>query len=405
MYVSSGVTAKAICSSWLSLADLFRIVNPSKSSTFDDVGQGLFDISYEDEDKSTGDYFTDVFTLGSTSINNFTMGLGKKTTVPYGLIGVGYANNEASTETANTIYPNLPVAMQRSGLINSIAYSLWLNDLDASSGSVIFGGIDTTKYVGTLTKIPVLRNTQANNFTHFVVSMYSLEATSPSGSDALTSDALPLEVVLDSGTTLTYLPFDMATQIWDEVGAVYDPDSQAALIPCSYSKHDGHFSFTLGGPLGPRVNVTMDELVLAITDGESPRFQSGPYAGRSACAFGIQNTTESPYLLGDTFLRSAYVVYDLVNNEIGLAATNFNSTGSNIVAFPSDGAAIPSATPAPANNQSTAQPQPTSTGQSAAKGFQEDNASSSTRRFSTLASAFVGILILYKFMDTVIHVY
>jgi hypothetical protein len=36
-------------------------------------------------------------------------------------------------------------------------------------------------------------------------------------------------------------------------------------------------------------------------------------------------------VLGDTFLRSAYVVYDLQNHEISLAATNFNATSSNIL--------------------------------------------------------------------------
>ena len=33
-------------------------------------------------------------------------------------------------------------------IINTVAYSLWLNDLDASTGSILFGGIDTEKYTG-----------------------------------------------------------------------------------------------------------------------------------------------------------------------------------------------------------------------------------------------------------------
>jgi hypothetical protein len=43
-------------------------------------------------------------------------------------------------------------------------------------------------------------------------------------------------------------------------------------------------------------------------------------------------------------LRNAYVVYDLVNNRIGLAQSNINSTTSNVIAFSSVGAPIPSAT-------------------------------------------------------------
>jgi elongation factor G len=95
----------------------------------------------------------------------------------------------------------------------------------------------------------------------------------------------------------------------------------------------------------------MDELVLdLVTSGPAPMFSSGQYEGAEACAFGIQNSSSDPFLLGDTFLRSAYVVYDLVNNQIGMAQTDFNATASNIVAFESHGAQIPFATLA--SNQS-----------------------------------------------------
>jgi len=61
-----------------------------------------------------------------------TMGLGVKTDISYGLVGVGYALNEAivgNTQEASSAYPNLPVNMMQEGLINTVAYSLWLNDL------------------------------------------------------------------------------------------------------------------------------------------------------------------------------------------------------------------------------------------------------------------------------------
>lgn len=56
------------------------------------------------------------------------MGLGRDTDIPYGLVGIGYALNEAVAGTSD-VYPNLPIAMVDEGLINTIAYSLWLNDL------------------------------------------------------------------------------------------------------------------------------------------------------------------------------------------------------------------------------------------------------------------------------------
>lgn len=299
------------------------------------------------------------------------MGLGKKSTLPYGLIGVGYASNEASIGTSNTVYPNLPVAMQQSGMIKTVAYSLWLNDLDANKGSILFGGIDTEKYVGNLTKLKIIAG-EDNVFNDLSVHLFSVEASSSSGTDTLMTEVSSIEAVLDSGTTLTYLPTDMAEQAWQEVGAVYDSDRQLAVLPCSFGNNAGYFSFLFAGSQGPRINVTMDELVVDLTSGRQPTFGAGLYEGESVCSFGIQNQTSSPYLLGDTFLRSAYVVYDLINNEIGIAATDFNSTGSNVVAFESKGAAIPSATAAPSQDGTSGAPQPTQTGLTATKGFQDE---------------------------------
>jgi len=226
--------------------------------------------------------------------------------------------------------------------------------VDASTGNILFGGVDVKKYKGDMTRINVYREDQTDptsNFTSFLVAMTSLQAFSPSGSDKLTSREFPIPVVLDSGTTLSYLPTKLASQIWKEVGAVWSPEIEMAVLPCKMKTSKGFFSFGFAGPSGPKINVTMDELVLDLTTGPAPTFTSGQYRGQDVCEFGIQNFSSSPFLLGDTFLRSAYVVYDLVNNEIGIAPTDFNSTTTNIVAFPSSGATIPSSTPAPNQNQ------------------------------------------------------
>lgn len=60
----------------------------------------------------------------------------------------------------------------------------------------------------------------------------------------------------------------------------------------------------------------------------------------SSLLFGASVT----YILGDTFLRSAYVVYDLTHNEIGFAQANFGSTTSNIVELKAANSGIPSLT-------------------------------------------------------------
>lgn len=240
---------------------------------------------------------------------------------------------------------------------------------DASTGNLLFGGIDTDKYTGDLVKVDIYKDPNTGTFTSFIVALTSVEAVSSSGSDTLTSTSFPVPVVLDSGTTLSYVPQDLAEQIWKETGAVYNAEVGLAVIPCSLATSGGHFTFGFGGPDGATINVAMDELVLDLFSGGGATFSSGQFKGESACEFGIQNSTSDPYLLGDTFLRSAYVVYDLVNNEIALGQTDFNATSSNIIAFASSGATIPSATAAPSQAQVTQTPAFTTPAFAASSGF------------------------------------
>lgn len=357
----------------------FGSFDPDSSRTFVDVGKGEFSIQYVDGSHSKGDYFTDAFQIAGANISNVTMGLGINTDIPYGLVGVGYALNEAivfGENSQSAAYPNLPVVMKQEGLINSNAYSLWLNDLDSSTGNILFGGIDTKKYQGDLTRISIYKDPQTEEFTSFIVALTSLTAKSGTGNDTLTSTSFPIPVVLDSGTTLSYLPTDLAEQVWQETGAIYNADLGLAVIPCSMQNSKGTFTFGFAGPDGPQITLGMDELVLDLTSGAAPQFSSGRYKGQDACEFGIQNFSSDPFLLGDTFLRSAYVVYDLENNEIAIAATDFNSTESEIVAFASEGAQIPSATAAPNQAEATNVPSFTQPAYAAASGFGIDSAAS-----------------------------
>ncbi|KAL6701415.1 aspartic peptidase domain-containing protein [Trichoderma pleuroticola] len=385
----------------------FGSFNSDDSSTFQVVGENLFDITYVDGSSSKGDYIQDTFHINGLNIQNLTMGLGLDTSIANGLVGVGYINDEASLGTTRSTYPNLPVVLQQQKLINTVAFSLWLNDLDASTGSILFGGIDTEKYHGDLTRINIISPDGGKTFAEFAVNLYSVQASSPSGTDTLSTQAETLTAVLDSGTTLTYLPQDMAEQAWNEVGATFSDELGIAVVPCSVGNINGHFAFTFAGANGPTINVTLSELVLDLfSGGPPPQFSSGPNKGQSICEFGIQNTTDAPYLLGDTFLRSAFVVYDLVNNEIGIAPTNFNSTQTNVVAFASSGAPIPSSTSAP-NQSNTGHSSSTQSGMSAASGFHDgdddnDNAASLTGAFSGPGMIVVGLTICYTLLGSAV---
>lgn len=227
----------------------------------------------------------------------------------------------------------------------SYAKSCLSCDADARTGTLLFGGIDTGKYEGDLANIAMYPS-DSGVIDRFTVAFTSFALTSPTGSDTLTPAGYAVPVVLDSGTTLTFLPDDLAQAIYNEVGATYDPDVQAALCDCALGNVDGTLDFGFAGAQGPVIKVPVSEMVspLFLKDGTQAQFTSGS----PACMLGIGPQSslgeDAPILFGDTMLRSAYVVYDLQNFRIGLAQTKFFSKDTNIIAFESFGAPIPSAT-------------------------------------------------------------
>lgn len=222
--------------------------------------------------------------------------------------------------------------MVKSGLIKSNAYSLWLNDLDASEGSILFGGVNTKKYHGTLETLPVQKIN--GGYSAFYIALTKVALTSSSSTKGYTSDSLPAAVLLDSGSSLTYLPNSIVKDIYDDLKVVYTESSGVGYVPCSLANKDTNISYTFSSPT---IDVPMRELVL---DNGDTYFKNG----ERACVFGIVPTGGSSCVLGDTFLRSAYVVYDLANNEISLANTNFNATADHILEIGTGDDAVPGAT-------------------------------------------------------------
>ena len=102
----------------------------SQSSTFKEVSRNTFSISYQDNSGVTGDYINDVVGLGNTNLKNITMGLATQASRGEGIMGIGYAADESiAASNPGSGYPNIVNQLVNEGVISTLAYSLWLNDL------------------------------------------------------------------------------------------------------------------------------------------------------------------------------------------------------------------------------------------------------------------------------------
>ena len=288
-----------------------------------------FQIKYADQTGASGDYVTDTFSMGGATIQNQQFGVGYRSTSSEGVMGIGYPSLEAFVQNGDdgdsfsqpSPYANVPQAMVQQGLINSPAYSLWLDDINSLSGAILFGGIDTAKYMGSLVTLDIVKeNGQA---LEMIVELNGISIDVGGQNQTVLSQTIP--ALLDSGSTLSYLPSDTADSIFQAVGAQYDSQEELAFCSCNLANSSDTMSFSFGD--GQKViSISMSEMVL-----------QGGISNSLDCTFGIVPQPEqsggsgTSFTLGDTFIRNAYVVYDIANNQISLAQTDRDATSSNVM--------------------------------------------------------------------------
>ena len=334
----------------------------TKSSTFVALSDqtGSFNISYDSPgDSDAGIYFSDTVSFAGVNLNNMTIGLATYDADNQGLMGVGFDTLESGyqREVFQQPYPTVIDALLTAGTIQRRAFSLWLDDLAASTGTILFGGVDTAKYHGDLVGLPIQIDTQAQMYDRYLVTLTSISINDDSGTTLLSDPNMAVAALLDSGTTESILPNDVATALYGGLGSVSAGGLQ--LVPCALRNSNATISFGFGGQGGPVINVPLSEML------EYASLQGDMFPnGEPVCSVGVDpvgSDLSGSIILGDTFLRSAYVLYDLDNKVIAIANTNFNATSSSITMLPS-GTTIPGvssvATEAAATAAATGEPAP-----------------------------------------------
>lgn len=316
----------------------------NKSSTYRYVSNGFEMDYYEPSDKDIGDYVTDNVGVDGLPISDVSFGVAYNGEDNVGVLGISFGFEEEGPET-----PTLLDLMKSQGLIDRRAYSIYLDDLDSDTGSIIFGGIDPTRYSGELISLP-MQPDYSIGVSDLSISLTGISMTDAKGRthQITTADFEAIPANLDTGTFDMELPLDIAGAVITGMGAVYTADWDY-VVPCRYGQPEEgaevipSFSFTFGGPQGPTINVPLSQM---LTEADF-HFESG----ERACSLGIDpvDTDLGGYvILGDSFLRSAYVVFDLDNRQIAMAQAQYathpaeegGERGRAIVDIPS-GAGLP----------------------------------------------------------------
>ena len=314
-----------------------------------------------------------------------------------GILGIGYPKLTSSDESYNPFVFNLV----EQGVIGQPVFSIFMNSIydHGWSGEIMFGGIDSTKYKGELLYTPVARLTGSNKNREEVSGIYaywmvygqsvrvltssttmmnngsgknhSIDNTNKSDNvqqndnysnnniildESLGSEERPRGVIIDTGSTLTYMDQALAERIVlamaGQENVTMDATSGTFLVNCAlqstsqrlelgfappYYIHPPDNNTTGSSPSSStqqeqlyrilRISLSMRDLIIpldsdSLDNSRICMFGIAPWAGDSTVSLSFSGMI----LVGDSILRSMYLVFDMQKNQIGFAAA-MNSSG------------------------------------------------------------------------------
>ncbi|PMD56141.1 acid protease, partial [Hyaloscypha bicolor E] len=291
--------------------------NPASSSTSQSLNTA-FSIQYG-IGSASGVYYTDNIAMGGAKIVAQQFGdASTSMSQMEGIMGIGWGKN------VDTNYSNIIDQLAAQGVTRSRAFSLNLASIDVAQGTIIFGGVDTMKYKGALEKRPIIPYYQAPDFyPRYWIYMTSLGVTVPgsSVSNPVTTPTINQPIFPDSGSTWCYLPSALFAGLLSFFPSAVNQGGSQYTVPCSLRNQVGTIDFGFGGTT---IHVSYYEFFW--------------FDGAQCWLAAVPSTQFS--LLGDSFMRSAYIVYDQDNSNVLLAQAA--NCGTNIVPITTGPNAVPS---------------------------------------------------------------
>ncbi|KND90855.1 Candidapepsin-2 [Tolypocladium ophioglossoides CBS 100239] len=226
-----------------------------------------------------------------------------------GILGIGYGKG------FNIGYNNFIDELAAQGVTKTKSFSVALGSKEEKQGVVVFGGVDTSKFTGTLATLPIIPASQSpDRVARYWATLKSITHTGQGGNSAsLAGKAMP--VFLDTGATLTLLPPDVTKAMATALNATGMDLNGFYTVDCGLAKMNGTIDFAFEGVT---IRVPYKEIIREMK-AKSPM-----------CYLGVMQSNMFA-LLGDTFLRSAYVVFDLSANMTYMAPyTNCGSSPKSI---------------------------------------------------------------------------
>jgi hypothetical protein len=277
-----------------------------KTSTGKSTG-GSVSVSYGSGSFS-GTEYTDTVSFGGLTVSSQSIGAASQSTGfsgVDGIIGFGPVGLTQSTvSNANTVPTFLDNLYSQGSISTEVLGVSFLpesgSDTGDTNGELTLGGIDSTKYSGSITYFSKLTSGTASAYWGISIASFTY------GTTTLASSA---SGIVDTGTTLIYIPTAAYNKFLTATGGKTDSSSGLAVFT---TKPTSNFGIKFGS-----TTYTLTPAQYLVPTAQYSVFglsSSKYYAWINDGGSSGVNT-----IIGQKFLENYYSVYDTTNSRIGFA--------------------------------------------------------------------------------------
>ncbi|GAB7325281.1 hypothetical protein MBLNU13_g09338t1 [Cladosporium sp. NU13] len=307
----------------------------TKSTTCQTDERPPFFIQYVDDSRVVGNYLLDTLAVGDCQVANFSFAAATAASASIqhnglttGILGLNTAVGKSQCfngdcTDARLVKPTISEAMASAGCIGSSSYSLFLDEDNARSPSILFGGLDTARFTGPLVTLHTKLHANESLPDRHVRQSLRLAKMTTRLNGTVQQTYRPAKgkdaVSIDTGSKGLVLPDEWVSSIFNSLQHIFvggKTTSYATKMVISCDDYDADLVVPLG-----LFNIDTTE---ALEDYGIP--------GANASDICVVNLIRSAnvdhidhIILGDPFFRSAYTYNHLDQNTISIARPAYDS--------------------------------------------------------------------------------
>ncbi|KAF2159236.1 hypothetical protein M409DRAFT_71135 [Zasmidium cellare ATCC 36951] len=319
------------------LCEFGPLYHSTQSSTFVPIADQNFNISYADGEYLTGSLAYESFRMAGIDVPNQQFGVVDQAAwygdgISSGLVGFAYrtltsayaGSDPTSDRKGRTmLYNPLFVNMYENEGVPTV-FSMAIDRIQSNGGVLAIGGIPDiphAPYWANTEIHPVSVNTTSGEPVYefytidvdgFAISTSTSTQFNPYDNDNPYKTPLvgnDTDVIVDSGTSLCYVPDDVAAELADafDPPATWDASTYAYFVDCDATAP------VFGVSIEEKIFfVNAEDIIIQIND--------------NLCVTGIQPNLGGLNILGGTFMKNVLTVFDIGAEQLRFAARQFYPT-------------------------------------------------------------------------------